>query len=205
MYRPFILSTGVVLVFAATAALAQGRVDRSFDPSPRDCSDVKWSQAALKAYPDIAGACQGVQMRDGKTYVKFEGTVDEVLDGGEQVRVDFKEGGEVTLSPPPNTTLYVAGKETSFADLRRGAELNFYVPEDRLQAEFQPATSTTRYIVVPIALVPARESPTRTAQAEDRSASELPATASMLPWFAVSGAALLLLGAGLTFGRKLRG
>jgi uncharacterized protein (AIM24 family) len=42
-----------------------------------------------------------VEERNGKTYVKFSGNVDRNVNKGEQLVVDFKGGGQVTLSPPP--------------------------------------------------------------------------------------------------------
>lgn len=91
-------------------------------------------------------------MRDGKTYVMLEGEIEEVIDDGAKLRIDFLDGNDVTLAPPPNTTFYVNGEQTPVDELTRGTELNFYIPEDRFQAEFAGASSTAPFIIVPFEL-----------------------------------------------------
>lgn len=190
-----------LLLAASSAAVAQTSIDRAFEPAPQDCADVRWSQAVLQAFPTIGTACQAVEERNGKTYVKLEGTVQEVKDRGKRVRVDFEDGGELTFVPTPNTTLYIDGRPQSFADLSAGTELNFYIPEDRLQAELRPDPARLAFIIVPLELPAAgAASATRVAMQTDG----LPQTAGPLPFFAVGGVALLLVGAGLTLRRKLR-
>jgi hypothetical protein len=107
---------------------------------------------------------------------------------GEQLVVNFKDGGEVTLSPPPETSLYVNGKKTAVRDLERGSELKFYISEDRLAAQFpETETQTARLVVVPIVV---RERPV-----EQESFASLPSTASPLPLLALGGLLSLGLGA----------
>jgi hypothetical protein len=48
---------------------------------------------------------------------------------GEQLVVNFKDGVEVTLTPPPETSFYVNGKKAKVAELERGSDLNFYIAE----------------------------------------------------------------------------
>ena len=115
-------------LIACASAAAQTSVDRSFTAVSKDCSGIQWSERALAAYPGIGAACQGVETRGGKTYVKFEGTVKKNVNRGEQLVVNFKDAGDMTLTPPAETRLYVNGKSTSVADLKRGDELKFYMP-----------------------------------------------------------------------------
>ncbi len=176
------------LIACAAAASAQTSVDRSFEVVSKDCSGIQWSEKALATYPTIASACQSVEERNGKTYVKFEGTVSRNVNRGEQLVVNFKDGGQVTLTPPPETNLYVDGERTRVADLSRGDKLNFYIAEDRFAAQF-PQTAevemqTVRLVVVPIVV---RERPV------EHMAASLPSTASALPLVALSG--ILTLGA----------
>jgi LPXTG-motif cell wall-anchored protein len=160
-------------------------VDRSFDPAPKDCSDVKWSQAALAAFLSIGAACQAVEQRNGRTFVKLEGTVESVKDGGKRLRVDFEDGEELSFRPSQQMALYLDGERTRF--------------EDRLQAELQPNPTRIAFVVVP----PDMPLDTATDPSADRLAmNELPATASMWPWIGAGGAALVLLGAGLTARRR---
>jgi hypothetical protein len=182
------------LLAGATLANAQTSVDRSFTATSDNCSGIQWSEAALERYPNIAAACQGVEERNGKKYVKFEGKL-KSNQGGERIVVDFKDAGEMTLTPPPETTVYMDGRSTPVARLKRGDELNFYIAEDRLAAQFPETESqTTRFVVVPLA---EEEEP-------EQMAAALPATASWLPMLAISGFMALMFGSLLTFFRHRR-
>lgn len=176
-------------------------VDRSFDPAPSDCNDVNWSEAALKAFPSIGSACQSVEERNGRTFVKLEGTVESVEDGGKRIRMDFEDGGELSFRPSQQMTLYLDGERTRFSELEDGMRLNFYIPEDRLQAELQPNPTRVAFVVVPFEMP--LDSATDRAAVDKLAMNELPATASMWPWIGAGGTALLLLGAGLTTRRWL--
>jgi hypothetical protein len=182
------VSAACLLACASVAAVAQTSVDRSFKAVANDCNSVQWSERALATYPTIASACQGVEERNGKKFVRFEGTLKKNVNRGEQLVVNFKDGGEVTLSPPPETSLYVNGKKTAVRDLERGSELKFYISEDRLAAQFpETETQTARLVVVPIVV---RERPV-----EQESFASLPSTASPLPLLALGGLLSLGLGA----------
>jgi len=193
-----VLLGGVIASCLAASALAQTSVDRSFTTVAKDCPGIQWSAEALKAYPTIAKACQSVEERNGKTYVKFEGRVERNINRGEQLKVNFKDAGTMTLTPPAHTQLFVNGKETDVADLQRGDELNFYIAEDRFTAQVaKDDTPQTEYVVVPIVY---RE----TVSEPEQSAAVLPHTAGDLPLVALSGLMMLGLGAGFTIARKKR-
>lgn len=175
------------LLTGATLANAQTTVDRSFTSKSNDCSAVQWSERALEMYPTIAEACQSVEERNGKKYVKFQGTLKR-NERGERIVVDFKDGGELTLTPPPETSVYIDGRRTPVARLQRGDELNFYIAEDRLAAQFPEAeTQTARFVIVPIAV---QEAPQETQQMT----ASLPSTASWLPLLAIGGVLALMFG-----------
>ena len=148
--RPLLLAGAVTLALGAANADAQGRIDRSFEPAPNSCADVRWSQSVLDDFPSITDSCRGVEWRDGKSYVKLEATVEENIDAGSKLRVDFENGGELTLAPSSGTALYVEGEKTTFADLTEGQELSFYIPEDRFQAEFPGPGRSAPLAIVPI-------------------------------------------------------
>lgn len=188
---------GIAIALIAGTALAQTSIDRSFTTVTKDCDGVRWSDTALQAYPNIASACQGVEERNGRTYVKFSGTVERNINRGQQLRINFREGSTMTLSPPANTTLYVNGKQTPVSDLQRGDQLNFYVPDDQLVAQVaEDDTPQTQYVVVPIVY---REVVREPAQQQ---AASLPHTAGDLPLAALGGLMLLGLGGGLTIARR---
>ena len=141
--------------------------------------------------------------------MKFQGTVEAVSNDGRELKVDFKDGQTLTLAPTATTVLYVGGVETPVAQLYRGARLNFYVPEDRLTAQFFADDSGAKSVEIPIVREQsAALEPSQLAQSEDRhtvAALELPATAGALPlvgWFAVL---LILIGTGVTVYRMLQG
>ena len=210
---PFLV-VAIALAVAADGARAQTSVDRSFDPSPKQCSDVRWSQAALDAFPSIAEACQGVEQRNGKSYVKLEGVVESVQNEGKRIRVDFEDGEDLTFTPAPQTVLYLDGERTSFAEVNDGMRLNFYVPEDRLQAELQPDPTRVAFIIFPLELptvtIPqsrqsvARDNATRDDDQRSQTAMSLPQTASPWPLIGAGGAALLIFAAAMALRRNLR-
>lgn len=192
---------GYAFVFGASMAGAQTDVDRSFTTVSKTCDGIRWSDRALQMYPTIASACQAVEERDGRTFVKFEGTVRRNVNRGKELVMNFKDGGQITLTPPPETNLYLDGKPTPVADLRSGDQLTFYIAEDRLAAQFPETEAvTTRFVVVPLT----RPEQTAAAEEPERTAS-LPATAGWLPLLGLAGGALLGFGALLgIFGRKAR-
>jgi hypothetical protein len=189
-----IVFAGIVAACAISAASAQTSVDRTFTASSRDCRDVQWSPDLRRDYPGLGAACQGVEHRDGRTFVKLQGTVQTVSRDGRQLKVDFKDGQTLTLAMGATTVLYVGGVETPIAKLYPGAKLNFYVPEDRLAARFFADDSSTKSVEVPIV----RE------RVATLAALELPTTGSSLPliaWFAVL---LILVATSVTVYRMLR-
>ena len=184
------------LIACASAASAQSSTDRSFTAVSDNCDSVTWSERAVATYPTIASACQGVEQRNGKRYVKFSGTVKRSENKGQRLVVNFKDGGEVTLTPPAETNLYVNGKKTPVADLARGDELNFYIAEDRLAAQFpETETQSARLVIVPIVV---RDT------APSQQLASLPSTAGPLPLLALAGTLSLGLGGLLSLYRRRR-
>jgi hypothetical protein len=204
-----LISSAVLAALTLSAASAQTGVDRTFKAGGEHCRDVEWSQDILREYPGIGAACQGVEHRDGKTYVKFQGTVKEIIDHGQQLRIDFKEGDTLTLAPPANTVLYMDGRKTPISQLRSGAQLNFYVPEDQLTAQFFSDDAPTPIVSVPIvsakAVVREQAQPAQPPIVRQSVAAQvLPATGSGLPLVAWLAAILIFAGSGVTVYRLLR-
>lgn len=201
-----IVCAGIVAACGVGAASAQTSVDRTFKASSQDCRDVQWSADILRDYPGIGGACQRVEQRDGRTFVKFQGTVKSVSKDGGRLEIDFKDGETLTLAPTPTTVLYMGGVETPVSQLYRGAKLNFYVPEDRLTAQFFAEDSSARSVEVPIvAEQSAAREPSRSEDRQTLAALELPATAGGLPLVGWSAVLLILIGTSVTVVRMLRG
>ena len=129
-----IVFAGIVAACVVSAASARTSVDRTFTASTRECRDVQWSADLLRDYPGIGAACQSVEQRAGRTFVKLQGTVETVSRDGRQLKVDLKDGQTLTLAMGESTVLYMGGIETPITKLYPGAKLNFYLPEDRLVA-----------------------------------------------------------------------
>lgn len=202
-----IVSAGIIAACIVGAASAETRVDRTFKATSQDCRAVQWSADILRDYPGIGGACQSVEQRAGKTFVKFQGTVESVSKDGRQLKVNFKDGETLTLAPTETTVLYMGDVETPISQLYRGARLNFYVPEDRLTAQFF-ADGSAKSVEIPILReqIAARE-PSQLTHSEDRqmvAARELPATGSALPLVGWTAVLLIVIGTGVTVYRVLR-
>jgi hypothetical protein len=102
----------------------------------------------------------------------LEGEVEEVINGGEKLRIDFEGGNTLTLAPPRNTTFYIDGERVPVDQLTRGTDLNFYIPEDRFQAEISGASTSAPFIVIPIAIQPTRASSSRNKTSETASLTQ---------------------------------
>lgn len=191
-----------VMSCITSLAVAQTDVDRSFTVTAKNCDGIQWSAEALEAYPNIASACQAVEERNGKAYVKFEGSVARTANRGREVTVNFRDGGDLTLTPPAGATVYLDDRKTPVADLRRGDQLTFYVPEDRLGAHFyadnQSPVTTMEYVIIPIVLT---DEP-MASKSREQLAANLPATASSLPLLALSGLLMLAFAASLRIYRR---
>lgn len=193
--RTAIFVSAALALSASALVSAQSRIDRTFTATGTSCDQVTWSEEALAAYPNIAEACQEVVERDGKYFVRFKGTVERTANRGREVTVDFEGGSVMTLTPPENLTLYMDGRRSSVASLRRGDQLNFFVPEDQLAAHFyESETPNAQAQVVPIRVTTLKLAAAQPASEQDT----LPSTATILPFFGIAGLFLALIGTGLT-------
>lgn len=194
MKSVMLFAIGAVSLGFSAVTGAQSSVDRSFTAAGRECSSVHWSTTALRKYPQIAAACQDVLERDGISYVKFEGKLSR-NDAGHEIKVRFKNAGEMTLTPPPELRVYVDGRRVAVEDLKPGDELTFYIAENRLAAQFyaeeQSPTTTQEYVVVPIVYT-------------EELATTLPETGSKLPWIGALGMLLVSIAALLNMRRLVR-
>jgi hypothetical protein len=197
-----IVSIALTASLWTLGASAQSAIDRSFTTTSNNCDDVQWSEEMRQRYPDIDSACRSVEERNGKKYVRFEGTVRSA--SASKLDVDFRGGGRVQMEPPEGTQIYMNGKQIPVSDLRRGDQLTFYVPEDRMSVQFYPDeqlanTQESQAVNVPIAA--AQQTTPR--DDEDRMAM-LPSTASPLPWLGLASLFMLALGGTLRLFRRQR-
>ena len=205
---------GGLIACVLSAPVYAQHTDRSFTTTSNSCSGVKWSESVLEQYPGIADACQSVEVHNGVTYVKFSGTVVRTRNQGQNLTLDIKDGTTIDMAWPANAELSLDGRLTPVAKLQTGQELNFYVPQDQMVAQFYPADQTPSPAARPVIArieTPAQrasaartDSPTpaiRTAEREPIGEA-LPGAASELPLFALTGLIMLGLGAGLTVYRR---
>lgn len=182
---------------ASAGTFAQTSADRAFTATGTDCAQVVWSQEQLAKYPNIGSACKEVVQRNGKAYVKFEGEVKKVANRGETLTLDIADGDTLTVHPPENMVINMGGQKVSPKGLRPGDKLTFYVPEDRLTAQFTVDDN------VPAQVAPIVETPVERV-AYNPQDYDMPRTASMLPLFALTGGILVVLAAASTTRRWMR-
>jgi LPXTG-motif cell wall-anchored protein len=180
---------------AAAGVNAQSSVDKAFTANGSNCTQITWSDEMMAKHPKIGSACQEVLQRDGKTYVKFEGTVKKVGKG--EVVMDMKGGDHITLTPQADRTVYIGGNKVAVKNLRPGDTLTFYVPEDRVVAAVME-TPTAPIEEIPIAPVTETVAMTETHY-------DMPKTASNWPLLALLGALSLGLAGVMRTRRELRG
>lgn len=191
------------LAQAPTPAQPPTPTDLTFTTTGTHCEDVKWAPQTLARYPRIVDACQSVVQRDGKYFVVFAGTVHSVAGYGRSLSVDFEDGDEVTLKPPPGMRFDIGGTMTRARDILPGQKLTFYVPQDRFVAE----VPEREHVMVPVPITewqPQRIAEAATTTTADRPA-ELPQTGTELGLLALAGLALMATGAGFTTLRHRRG
>src|SRR4029077_6995854 len=164
-------------------AFGQGGGTRPFTATGNTCSTVTWSQDALQKYPTIGAACQDVMQRDGKSYVKFTGEVVGVADGGRKLTIDFKGGRVFTVSAPENMNVSINKQRTRVRDLRRGDQLSFYIPQDRLTVldVFDGDATTAAVQELPIEPTPPPPEPVAAAPAPKPAQAPPPAQAEPAP------------------------
>jgi hypothetical protein len=206
--KPYATSIAAVLALAVGGgALAQeGSLAKAFTANnAENCTQIVWSQETLERFPRIAVACREVVTKDGRTFVKFEGDVTRVGRRGEELDVRFQRGTDpVRLNPPAGMEIEVDGRKTPVARLRPGDKLTFYIPEDRLAANFYTEDTPTATPVAVAVIVPVTSAPTEQVAQTSDDYSDLPRTAGTLPLLGLLGSILIALGAGLTARRWMR-
>jgi len=182
---------------AAAGVYAQSSVDKAFTANGSNCTQITWSDEMMAKHPKIASACQEVLQKDGKAYVKFEGTVKKVGKGGSEVVMDMKGGDRITLTPQADRTVYIGGNKVPVKNLRPGDTLTFYVPEDRVVAAVMESP-TAPVEEIPIAPVVEQVAMTETNY-------DMPKTASSWPLVALLGGMSLGLALVMRTRRTIRG
>lgn len=183
---------------------------------PASCDDFKWNADMTREHPRVIDACQEAVTADGSTWARLSARFVKVQSDGLVVfSVRDKNDRiieQVTMEPAPDQVAYIDDRATEFGNLRDTDSINLYVPEGEYGYATKPVSQARFVRVVPVAAVataPTESEPVEppmqaVAMADEQPLpSRLPATASLLPWAAVTGALLMFGGLTMRLRRKL--
>lgn len=181
MNRIAVWSSAVLLVGLSGPVLAQ----------TVSCDEVQWKQEVLGTYPNIAKACQEVVVRDGKRYVRVEGTVKRIVGDVAVIRLEGTND-EISVSPKTSSFFTAANTRIEGKDLNVGQKLRFYLPEERIAVV--PSVEEPAVTEIPVVAAPAPAPEPVAAAAPAAEPEALPKTASPLPLVGLLGFGFLALG-----------
>lgn len=181
-------------ILAATLAVV---ANAAFAQNPRDCGAVAFSDEILERFPRAPEACLDVITRDGQEYAVFNARLTEVR--GNTLRMRFRHpdgtlGPMTSVTAPSDFRVLINGEPTRVSDVAPNQDLKAYVQVSRPMVALEPADTSQRMLIVPLAVEqvaeqePMEEEGTdRTRLAEAAEDPEMPATASPAPLSAVFG------------------
>jgi len=146
----------VLAVLAAPASVALAANTPSLsdpDSLPKvACTEFHYSAEFLKLYPKAPAACKEGREYNGTKYAKFTARV--YLNSPDFTTVEMLNvaGDSVTtfsFKAPPDASVAVNGKPEKITDLKKGEEISFWVPEQRLAAAAMPGPTKTSWKVLP--------------------------------------------------------
>lgn len=206
-----ILTAALLGLALASSAAAQ----QTQDNFPRErtqagtCADVDWNKDMLKMHPGLISACQEVVMVEGGTWARFAAKFVRVRPNGDvifSVR-DKRDRSieEVVLVPTSGQVAYIEDRATPFRQLRTTDKISLYVPEGQYGFATRPGVPQEQLArIVDPEPTPAKSTTVnndRMVAQRDTTPRVLPATASSLPWLALTGLLSLLGGMVLTLRR----
>jgi hypothetical protein len=198
------------------AAAQQGSFPQTREQA-KSCAEVDWNKEMTTNHPRLIDACREVVHTADRNWARFEAKFARVEPDG-TVSFSIRDSRDrhiedVVLQPAVGQVAYIDNRATAFTDLRRDQLVNLYVPEGQYGFVTQPGAPADQVAVVakpgaaraPATAATSRTTtattPTRVAAVEPR-AARLPATAGLLPWFALGGFLSLLGAVGLRLGRR---
>jgi hypothetical protein len=168
------------------------------------CADIEFSPAAFAAYEFIDKACLEMVDRNGGTFAKLTAT--KVVPSGIQQGVsNFLQytHADGSLGPRHKTVLprsfeaMIGGQPVRLADIQEGQQVNVYVGSENWAPLAMVEEMVEEAVVEEVV-----EEMVEEAVEEEMVAEVLPTTAGPLPWLALFGSLLLVLGGALRFSRK---
>jgi hypothetical protein len=175
-------------LFLAAAGLAQAQSS--------ECKSVRFGEAVLSRFPNVADACLDVITREGQQYAVIKMQLDEVRGNTVRVRVRQPDGGygkPMNITTQPERRVLIEGKPVRVSELAPNQELTAYVRVDRPMLALAPPTETEPLEAVPI---PASEPALASAE------PTMPHTAGNLGLLALLGQFLLVVALTLSTLRK---
>jgi hypothetical protein len=143
---------------AATLTLAAHQATAattSIDPEklPKvNCSELVYNHTFLAKYPKAPAACEEARVYHGVRYAKFSGKVSSNTPEALTVQF-FNVAGDplslISLKPSASAKVVVSGETKTFADLKQGDPVTFWVSEKRYAFVTNPASKTSMPIVEP--------------------------------------------------------
>lgn len=176
------------LAFLASAAFAQ---------NPRDCGAVTFSDEVLERFPRAPEACLDVISRDGQEYAVFNARLTQVRGNTLRVRFHHPDGSlgpTTSIAAPRDFRVLINGEPTRVSDVAPNQDLKAYVQVSRPMVALEPADSSQRMLVVPLAVEQVAQQEEMEDQGSGRTRlaaaaedPEMPATAGPVPVFAFFG------------------
>ena len=171
------------------------------------CSDIEFSPEGFAAYSQIDKAClEIVQRDDGITYAKLTARVVLQTASGTRVRyrhADGELGPSHVSTAPSDFAAKISGEPVIMRNLDVGQSVNIYVGEAYW---FDPTLIVEEAVVEEVVAAAVVEEIVEEAVVEEvieeELAAELPTTAGPLPWLALFGSLLLLMGGAMRLSRK---
>ncbi len=116
------------------------------------CSDIKFSAAFLKKWPQAPQACQDGRVYKGQKYAKFVAKVYINSPAFTTLNLLDAAGNTVTtasIKPGPNQHVMVNGQAKAFTDLQVGDTITLWVSQNRTDAASLPGSTTVKWARYP--------------------------------------------------------
>jgi len=145
----WLLLSALVLPLSIGTAFAVVNPDKLPQVS---CSDIKFSPAFLKKWPQAPQACQDGRIYKGQKYAKFQAKVYINSPAFTTLNLLDAAGNTVTtfsIKPGPNQHVMVNGQARAFTDLQVGDTITVWVSENRTDAASLPGSTEGRWALYP--------------------------------------------------------
>lgn len=125
---------GALLVLLVLGAAASVRAQYDIETRLPRCTDLQWSEAVHRSYPDIDQVCRGVYQKDGVLYAMAQVEVIRVVGNRLTIRTvhsDGSPGHQASMRTGSDWRATIEGKQYRVGELLGGQILTVYLPEDR--------------------------------------------------------------------------